>query len=497
MTSILTPVRLRAGLMRAAATAAVSLVVLLPVLGTAGTARADDVTAAASTTEIVEPTEAVEPTDAVEPTELAEPAEPAAPAEVVDPVAPAEPIELAEAPEAAETPDDVSPIAAAAPAEAAEPVQPVEPVEPQDAPAPNALDPVSITAANDFRTVKISGTYDILLESLYYNDSDPSAVLLDIDDPAGKISVVGEWVSYDMTGACICSYQFTYRTISGSAVSNWATVYIEVISTGATLPLAYADYYTTPAGVDLNVTEPGVLSNDVGGANLGVWTSSDQTGEVFLFGNGNLLYSPPAGFTGTKKVFYQLKDDAGFSSWGTITIQVTPVAAPTTPIAANDVYTTPMNTKLDVASPGVLSNDSGGQVHSMSGFYPGTAALDPTGAFSYQPPLGFTGTVVVNYTTMQNGLESNVATITVTVTGNGGTVLIPTDPRDPGTPTDDPGTPADEPGGTGSTVPAGTGSGTLAHAGATTAWLVGPAAGILLLGCLGLGFAAHRRRASN
>lgn len=480
MTSILTPVRLRAGLLRTAAIAAVSLAVLLPALGAAGAARADDVSDAATSIEIVEPTEAVEPVA---------PTEPVAPAEAGEPVAPADPIELVEAPEATDAPDDVSPIA---------PTDPVEPAKPQDAPAPNALDPVSITAVNDFRTTKLSGTYDFPLESLFYNDSDPSAVLHEIDDPTGKISVVGEWLSYNMAGACQCTMQFKYRTISGSTISNWATVYIEVKSNLVDTPLAYADNYTTQAGVDLNVTAPGVLANDVGGPGLGVWAVSDQSGEVFLFGNGNLLYSPPAGFVGVKTFHYQLKDDVGFSSWGSITIQVAPNPNPNpvAPVASNDTYTTPMNTKLDVASPGVLSNDSGGQVHSMSGFYPGTAALDPTGAFSYEPALGFTGTVVVNYTVIQNGLVSIVASITVTVTGNGGSVLFPTDPRDPGTPVDEPGTPTDEPGGTGSTVPV-TGSGTLAHAGATTAWLVSPAAGILLLGCLVLGVAAHRRRATN
>lgn len=479
MTSIPTPARLRAGLLRAAAIAAVSLAVLLPALGAAGMAHADDAVDTATPTELVQPAEAVEPTELVEPTEAAEP------------VDGAEPVGLIETPgatEAPKAPDDVSPTA---PAEPAAPVELLEAVEPQDAPAPNALDPVSITAENDFRTVKISGTYDFQLESLFYNDSDPTAVLLDINDPVGKISLVGQWVSYDMSGACICSYQFEYRTVSGGAVSNWATVSIEVIAPGATLPMAYADSYTTQEGVDLNIFAPGVLSNDVGGPGLGVWAVSDQTGEVFLFGNGNLLYSPPAGFSGIKKFYYQVQDDVGFSSWGSITIQVAAIVNPAAPVAHNDTYTTTMNTKLDVSSPGVLSNDSGGQVHSMSGFYPGIAALDPTGAFSYQPSAGFTGTVVVNYTTMLNGLESNVASITVTVTGPNGEVLDPADTRDPETPDGDPG----QPGGTGSTVPAGTG--TLAHAGATTAWLVTPAAGILLLGCLVLGVAAHRRRASN
>jgi len=476
MTITIAPARLRAGMLKAAAVAAISLAVLLPALGAAGAARADDIV---TPVEVVQPLEALVPTGVVEPIELAEPIELVEPTDLAEPVEPTDLIEPAPAVEPAEVTDNASPIA---PLDAAESLG-----------APNALDPISITAVNDFRTTKLATTYDFVLESLFYNDSDPSAVLHEINDPSGRISVVGTWLSYDMTGTCVCPMQFQYRTISGSTISNWATVYIEVIPNADTLPIAYADSYTTPAGVDLNLIAPGVLSNDVGGSGLGVWGISDQTGEVFLFGNGNLLYSPPAGFVGTKSLYYQVKDDIGFSSWAKITILVTPGAAPVAPVASNDTYTTPMNTKLDVVAPGVLVNDSLGQVNSLSGFYPGIAALDPTGAFSYEPPVGFSGTVVVNYTIIHNGLVSNVASITVTVTDPGGGAMLPADPTDP----KDPGTPV-TPQTPGGTVPAETPTvGGLAHAGATTAWLVTPAAATLLLGCLVLGVAAHRRRASN
>jgi hypothetical protein len=139
------------------------------------------------------------------------------------------------------------------------------------------------------------------------------------------------------------------------------------------------------------------------------------------------------------------------------------------PVAVNDKYTMDMNTKLDVVSPGVLSNDSAGLVSSLGGFYAGVAALDPTGTFSYTPPVGFTGTSVVTYTITANGLTSNVATITVEVVEP---TLLLSSGGDPRTSSSD----------------------KLAYSGVDSTWLALPALSIFLLGTLAIGYSVARRR---
>jgi hypothetical protein len=458
--TVFTP-RHRVGLARPIAIAAVSLVLFLPVLGAAGAVHADEIVETPAPSELVE---LAEPTDPIEPTDLVEPAEESEPTDATEPAEPVELVELQEVPQ-----------------QLAAPADPI--------PAPNVLDPASITAATDFVSASWATSIDFPLADLFYNDSDPAALLYEINDPAGKISVNGEYISFDTTGSCVCDKSFEYRTHSGATISNWATVHIEITATG-TAPVAYGDSYSVVSGDSLNVIAPGVLSNDVLAPNGGVWTSSAQGGESALYGNGNLNYTPPAGFVGQKKIYYQLHDANGFSNWATIFITVTPKPAPSGPVASGDEYTTPMNTTLHVAAPGVLVNDSAGTVNSLGGFYPGIAALDPTGAFSYEPPVGFTGTVYVEYTIINNGIVSAPASIEITVTVPVGTVITPTDPRDPGTPSDDPGLP----GGSDSTIPAEIPTGDLAHAGASSAWLIPPALGLLAAGVLAAGFSAHRRR---
>ena len=91
------------------------------------------------------------------------------------------------------------------------------------------------------------------------------------------------------------------------------------------------------------------------------------------------------------------------------------------PVAANDTYTTPQNTTLTVAAPGLLANDSDPSGNPLTaalvtGPANGTLTLNPNGSFSYTPKAGFSGADSFTYRDSDGTLLSNTATVALTVT---------------------------------------------------------------------------------
>ncbi|MBI4495208.1 MAG: tandem-95 repeat protein, partial [Chloroflexi bacterium] len=94
--------------------------------------------------------------------------------------------------------------------------------------------------------------------------------------------------------------------------------------------------------------------------------------------------------------------------------------AATPPTAADDAYTTGAGTTLAIAAPGVLSNDTnaaGGTLTAAKVTDPshGTLALSSNGSFSYTPATGYVGVDSFTYKANNGNLDSNVATVTITI----------------------------------------------------------------------------------
>ncbi len=105
------------------------------------------------------------------------------------------------------------------------------------------------------------------------------------------------------------------------------------------------------------------------------------------------------------------------------------------PVAADDSYSTPQDTTLNVAAPGVLANDTdadGDPLTATEVSDPGDdVTLNADGSFSYTPEPGFSGDYAFTYTANDGTDDSNIATVTITVTdGSGGgepLIFTPTD----------------------------------------------------------------------
>ena len=99
-------------------------------------------------------------------------------------------------------------------------------------------------------------------------------------------------------------------------------------------------------------------------------------------------------------------------------LEIGPGAA-AAPIAVSDAYSTPVNTPLTVAAPGVLVNDTNPTTNPMTATLvtspaSGTLVLNQNGSFTYTPAAAFFGQVAFTYKA-NNGTDSNVATVTIRV----------------------------------------------------------------------------------
>src|SRR5439155_1048682 len=126
-------------------------------------------------------------------------------------------------------------------------------------------------------------------------------------------------------------------------------------------PVAVNDSYTTAEDTTLNVAAPGVLANDsdVDGDSLSAVLVNQPThGSLTLNSNGSFSYTPSANYNGTGSFTYKANDGQADSGIATVNITITITGANDAPVALNDSYTTAKDMTLNVAAPGVLSNDS-------------------------------------------------------------------------------------------------------------------------------------------
>ncbi len=225
------------------------------------------------------------------------------------------------------------------------------------------------------------------------------------------------------------SFTFT-ATDSNGLISTPATATINV---GAVdLPLTVnPSTFGVAENSSLFVAGPGVLANvtNPSGSTLSaiLVDSSAVNGSLTLNNDGSFSYTPNPNFSGVATFTFKASDGILESTnTATVTINVAPV--PVTPTAGDDSYSVLENTpgtpqELVVTAPGILLNDtfpSGTPtIHVVNGPLDGTLTPDASpwtdGGFTYTPAVNFNGTDSFNYYITSDGLNSNLATVTLTV----------------------------------------------------------------------------------
>ncbi len=188
-------------------------------------------------------------------------------------------------------------------------------------------------------------------------------------------------------------------------------------------PVAVDDTYNTAVEETLlTVDEPGVLANDTDNDLLdgktAVLVSDPSNGTLVLNSNGSFTYLPNDNFVGTDTFTYKVNDGTFDSNVATVTIDVANVND--APVAVDDSFSTDEDTLLTVAVKGVLENDTdndGNTLTSVNTSDPdhGTLTLNPDGSFTYDPADNWNGVDTFKYKANDGTVDSNEATVTVTV----------------------------------------------------------------------------------
>ncbi len=152
-----------------------------------------------------------------------------------------------------------------------------------------------------------------------------------------------------------------------------------------------------------------------------VLASSPADGSLTLNADGSFTYTPDTNFFGTDTFTYEASNGTKLSTAATVTLTVAQSAI--APTAAAHGYAVAENQTLTVLAPGLLvgsTNPNGGaiSVFVVSGplhgtFGAGTPKND--GSFTYTPDANFSGTDSFTYYLQADGLNSNIATATITV----------------------------------------------------------------------------------
>lgn len=213
----------------------------------------------------------------------------------------------------------------------------------------------------------------------------------------------------DGTGTITCSDGRSLTVVlAGSGTENHA-------------PVANDDSYSTDEDTVLNVSAPGVLTNDTdidANALSAKVILGPAHGLISFDANGSFSYSPALDFSGTDSFTYVANDGSSDSAVATVTITVKAVNAP--PNATADTFSVPEDAVLNVPAPGVLGNDvdpNGDPLIAelVSSPTHGAIAFNSDGSFAYTPNLDFSGSDSFTYRARDASSSSAPATVTISV----------------------------------------------------------------------------------
>ncbi|MBW7882604.1 MAG: tandem-95 repeat protein [Caldilineaceae bacterium] len=233
---------------------------------------------------------------------------------------------------------------------------------------------------------------------------------------------------------------FDYTISDGNGGSDTATVTITVNPVNDA-PDAVNDSYNATEDTPLTIPAPGVLFNDTdvdGDALTVVDYTQPASGTLMQNADGSFTYAPNANFCGIDSYTYTISDGNGGSDTATVTIDVACVND--APVAVDDTGSTDEDTVLNVAAPGILSNDYdvdmdsltvtaingdstavGQQITLASGallivYADGSYSYDPNGQYDYLA-VGETAQESFTYEISDGNGGSDSATVTITIVG--------------------------------------------------------------------------------
>jgi uncharacterized delta-60 repeat protein len=199
-----------------------------------------------------------------------------------------------------------------------------------------------------------------------------------------------------------------FDQVSYAEFENAGSATITVTRAGNTNNTVMVDYSTSDGTA--------IAGSDYASASGALTFLSGETSKTFNVAIINDALDEP-----DETIHLNLSSPTSGTTLGTPSEAVLTIVDDDAPVAANDSYSTLLNTTLTVAAPGVLSNDgylNGPMLTAalVSGTANGTLTLNADGSFTYTPNTGFTGLDSFTYRATDGLAPSNPATVTILVT---------------------------------------------------------------------------------
>ncbi len=258
----------------------------------------------------------------------------------------------------------------------------------------------TVKAVNDTATTNEGEA--VTIDVLGNDDGDATLTGVLTQPDNGSVAIVDGQIVYTPDAGFTGTDTFTYQITDPNGNLATATVTVTVNDDSVK---AADDTATTNEGESVTID---VLGNDDGDATLTGDLTQPANGTVAIV-DGQIVYTPDAGFTGTDTFTYQVTDPDGNLATATVTVTVEGDVK-----AANDSATTDEGEAVTID---VLGNDDADAeiTRIVTGPLNGTVSI-VGGQIVYTPDAGFTGTDTFTYEVTDP--DGNLATATVTVTVN-------------------------------------------------------------------------------
>jgi VCBS repeat-containing protein len=207
---------------------------------------------------------------------------------------------------------------------------------------------------------------------------------------------------------------FTYRLSAGTTETNLATVNITL--TPVNDAPVVADVQATTAEDTALVIALGAYATDVDSATLTTQiVTGPAHGVLTQNADGSYTYAPNANYHGADRFTYQATDGALNSNTATVTLNVTPVNH--APTLGNLNLAAVEDTALAMNLLAAATDIEGDKLTAaiVAGAQHGQVSINADGSFTYTPELNFNGVDSFTYKVNDGLLDSNIATVTLTV----------------------------------------------------------------------------------
>ena len=220
----------------------------------------------------------------------------------------------------------------------------------------------------------------------------------------GTTSVSGDVVTYTPTAGYIGGDSFTYTATGPGGTSAAATVTLTVAAPPAPIVSAAS------ATVTYEIPKPIDLSGSIGGVHTSIAVASGPAHGTTSISGDVVTYTPTSGYFGSDSFTYTATGPGGTSSAATVSITVSPPAAPSVAAASASVtFNTAKAIDLSASITGVHTS-----IAVASGPAHGTTSVAGD-VVTYTPTSGYFGADSFTYTATGPGGTSSAATVTITV----------------------------------------------------------------------------------